>query len=145
MCFTILRSMVAARGERSLLTRDRGEGLTSPGKGRSRMTDLPISEIVQSVIDDLERASIITVEDEKARKERLRNEHTHTLVAWTLDPCRWTKGHWVLTVDLRSPGPAKTLCGVMVPLVVFNREEGHWADQLGICKRCERSRGRREI
>jgi hypothetical protein len=64
---------------------------------------------------------------------------THTLVAWTLEPCKWTKGHWVKSTDLRGLGPSKTLCGLTVPLtpqVLFNREEGSYADHSSTCKRC---------
>ena len=66
-----------------------------------------------------------------------------TLIAWAVDPCKWTKGHLVLTGDLNhepskrtNPGPTKTLCGVKVPQVVFDREVGTGADHLDTCKRC---------
>jgi hypothetical protein len=63
-----------------------------------------------------------------------------TLISWTLDPCKWTKGHRVMEADLARPGPTRTLCGVRVPQVLFNIEIGPGADHEGTCKRCHRQK-----
>ena len=82
---------------------------------------------------------------------------THTLIAWALQPRKWTKGHQVLSNDFAwatlqwqrngtSGSKLKTRCGLRVPLpaagplngdlftIVYYADE---ADRLGVCKHCQ--------
>ena len=80
---------------------------------------------------------------------------THTLIAWALQPRKWTKGHQVLSSNLAwatiqwqrtGTSSVKTRCGLRVPLpaagplngdlftIVYYADE---ADRLGVCKRCQ--------
>ena len=81
---------------------------------------------------------------------------TYTLIAWALQPRKWTKGHRVLSTSLAwanidfcagVPAKLKTRCGLRVPLpaagpldgdlftIVYYADE---ADRLGVCKHCQR-------